>query len=124
VPPAYAIQGFYGVKLLERRVEPTAALLEVMGLKELARDGDYIRFAPAGDALGRYVDVLVDPKAQPGRQGAGSVHHIGFGIRTTRISMPGTTPSSLWWVAPVSGSFKRKGVPIVDCSRSETMRSP
>lgn len=78
VPPACAIQGFYGVTLLERRVEPTAALLDVMGLKALARDGDYIRFAPAGDALGRYVDVLVDEKAQPGRQGAGSVHHIAF----------------------------------------------
>ncbi len=78
VPPASAIQGFYGVTLLERRVEPTAALLGVMKLKELAHDGDYVRFAPAGDALGRYVDVLVNPKAQPGRQGAGSVHHIAF----------------------------------------------
>ena len=78
VVPASAIQGFYGVTLLERRVEPTAALLDVMGLEVLARDGDYVRFAPAGDALGRYVDVLVDAKAQPGRQGAGSVHHIAF----------------------------------------------
>ena len=78
VPPDLAIQGFYGVTLLERRMEPTAALLDVMGLKELARDGDYIRFAHAGEALGRYVDVLVDEKAQPGRQGAGSVHHIAF----------------------------------------------
>ena len=78
VPSSSAIQGFYGVTLLERRVEPTAALLNVMNLKELTRDGDYVRFAPAGDALGRYVDVLVDAKAQPGRQGAGSVHHIAF----------------------------------------------
>ena len=46
VPPAFAIQGFYGVTLLERRLEPTAALLEVMGLEAVARDGDYIRFAP------------------------------------------------------------------------------
>ena len=78
VPAASAIQGFYGVTLLERRVEATEALLDVMGLKALQRDGDYVRFAPAGDALGRFVDVLEDAKAQPGRQGAGSVHHIAF----------------------------------------------
>ena len=78
VPSEHAIQGFYGVTLLERRVEPTAALLDVMGLKLVAREGDYVRFAPAGDALGRHVDVLVDAKAQSGRQGAGSVHHIAF----------------------------------------------
>ncbi|MGI4827158.1 MAG: ring-cleaving dioxygenase [Janthinobacterium lividum] len=78
VPSEFAIQGFYGVTLLERRVEPTAALLDVMGFKALARDGAYVRFAPDGDALGRYVDVLVDPQTQPGRQGAGSVHHIAF----------------------------------------------
>ena len=78
VPPASAIQGFYGVTLLERRVEPTSVLLEVMGLKERARSGNYVRFAPTGVALGRFVDVLVDGEAKPGRQGAGSVHHIAF----------------------------------------------
>ncbi len=78
VPAAFAIQGFYGVTLLERRVEPTAGLLDVMGLKLLERDGEYIRFATGGDALGRFVDVLVDEGARPGRPGAGSVHHIAF----------------------------------------------
>ncbi len=78
VPSIHAIQGFYGVTLLQRRIEPTAALLGVMGLEEIARDRDYIRFAPPGDALGRFVDVLVDRNAQSGRQGAGSVHHIAF----------------------------------------------
>ena len=78
VPAAYAIQGFYGVTLLERQVEPTAALLDVMGLKAIARDGDRFRFVPSGDALGRCIDVLVDKNAMPGRMGAGTVHHIAF----------------------------------------------
>ncbi len=78
VPPEFAIQGFYGVTLLERRVEPTAALLDVMGLEAVARDGDYFRFVPKGDALGRFIDVLVDEKAMPGQMGAGTVHHIAF----------------------------------------------
>ena len=78
VPARHAIQGFYGVTLLERRVEPTAALLDAMGLKAVAREGDYIRFTPEGEALGRCIDVLIDPKAISGRMGAGSVHHIAF----------------------------------------------
>ena len=78
VPPASAIQGFYGVTLLERRIEPTAALLDVMGFKPLQHEGAWVRFAPAGEALGRYIDVLVDEQARPGREGAGSVHHIAF----------------------------------------------
>ena len=78
VPPDRAIQGFYGVTLLERRAEPTAALLDVMGLKAAAQEGAYVRYAPEGEAPGRYIDVLVDPEAPPGRMGAGSVHHIAF----------------------------------------------
>ncbi len=78
VPAVYAVQGFYGVTLLERRLEPTAALLDVMGLKAIARKGDYVRFAPDGKALGRWIDVLIDSKALPGQMGAGSVHHIAF----------------------------------------------
>ncbi len=78
VPADRAIQGFYGVTLLERRLEPTAALLDVMGVKAAAREGGHVRFMPEGEAPGRYIDVLVDPNAPPGRMGAGSVHHIAF----------------------------------------------
>ncbi|MDR3741879.1 MAG: ring-cleaving dioxygenase [Terracidiphilus sp.] len=78
VPAAYAIQGFYGVTLLQLSLGRSAALLEIMGFAQVGREGDRVRFAPAGDALGRFVDLVIDEKAYPYQMGAGSVHHIAF----------------------------------------------
>jgi glyoxalase family protein len=78
VPAAYAIQGFYGVALLELSLKRTQALLEIMGFAKVGQEGDRVRFAPAGNALGRFVDLVIDEKAYPHQMGAGSVHHIAF----------------------------------------------
>ncbi len=78
VPAQRAIQGFFGTTLLERSIAPTQALLSTMGYRKLREEGDRTRYAPEGEALGRFLDVLVDPTAQPGRMGAGTVHHIAF----------------------------------------------
>src|SRR3954449_10110894 len=73
-----AIQGFYGVTLLERSLELTAQVLELIGIVKIGEEGDLIRFAPEGEALGRFVDVKVNSAAPLGSMGAGSVHHIAF----------------------------------------------
>lgn len=78
VPAEYAIRGFFGVTLLERTLEKTEAMLTLMGFAKVAEEGNRVRFAAAGDALGRRVDVVVDARAGHGRPGAGSVHHIAF----------------------------------------------
>lgn len=78
VPAEFAIQGFYGVTLLELSLKRSAALLELMGFQQVSQEGDRVRFAPAGDALGRFVDIVIDEKAYPHQMGAGSVHHIAF----------------------------------------------
>ena len=83
VPGSKAIQGFYGVTLLERSLEDTETVLEIMGLRKVAEEGNaenerLIRFAPEGDALGRFVDIKLDAAARHGRMGAGTVHHIAF----------------------------------------------
>ncbi len=78
VPPEHAIRGFFGVTLLERSLEDTAALLDLLGFHKLASDNKRHRFAAAGTALGNHIDVLVDPDAAFGRTGAGTVHHIAF----------------------------------------------
>lgn len=74
----HAIQGFYGVTLLERALESTQRILNVMGLQRVAEEGNVMRFAPKGEAFGRYIDVKLDPNAPTGRMGTGSVHHIAF----------------------------------------------
>jgi glyoxalase family protein len=78
VPPEHAIRGFFGVTLLEHNADQTAAILNVMGFRKIAEDGNRQRFAAAGHALGNHIDLLIDPAAKFGRSGAGSVHHIAF----------------------------------------------
>jgi glyoxalase family protein len=78
VPAEYAIRGFFGVTLLEHRSEATARILNVMGFQKVAEEGQRMRFAAAGSALGNHIDLLIDPAAKHGRSGAGSVHHIAF----------------------------------------------
>lgn len=78
VPPEHAIRGFFGVTLLEQKLEHTAAILNVMGFGKVGQEGNRIRFSAAGHALGNHIDLLVDPKATYGSMGAGSVHHIAF----------------------------------------------
>lgn len=74
----YAIQGFYGVTLLERSVNRTGQVLEVMGLAKVAETPGIVRFAPEGEAFGRFIDLKIDPAAPAGHMGAGTVHHIAF----------------------------------------------
>jgi len=82
VPAEHAIRGFFGVTMLELEAEKTTATLAMMGFEKVAEEGNRLRFASAtgvaSGALGNHIDVLVDPKANFGRSGAGSVHHIAF----------------------------------------------
>lgn len=78
VPAEHAIRGFFGVTLLERSLEGTAALLDLMGFHEIASETSRHRFAALGTALGNHIDVVVDANAAYGRTGAGTVHHIAL----------------------------------------------
>lgn len=78
VEEAYAIRGFFGVTLLERDLRGTEATLKLMGFERGAQEGSRVRFEAPGDALGRRIDVVVQPDAGYGRSGAGTVHHIAF----------------------------------------------
>jgi glyoxalase family protein len=78
VPVEHAIHGFFGVTMLERDALQTEAALALLGFRKVAEEGNRLRFSAAGDSLGNHLDIVVDPKAHPGRPGAGSVHHIAF----------------------------------------------
>ena len=81
VPVEHAIRGFFGVTLFENRPDETAAILEIMGFHKIAEDGNRLRFAAHGSALGNHIDLLIDPEAKYGDFGAGSVHHIAFRVK-------------------------------------------
>lgn len=78
VPVEHAIRGFFGVTVLERDTRQTEAALALLGFDKVAEEGNRLRFSAAGDALGNHLDIVVDPRADRGRLGAGSVHHIAF----------------------------------------------
>ena len=77
-----AIRGFHSVTLRLAQGGPTAALLTEMGYGMIARDGDLVRYAIEGGNGADVVDIEVTDTEQPGRQGAGSVHHVAFSVPT------------------------------------------
>ena len=79
--PEQAIRGFHGVTLLLREAGPTAAILTgVLGFEEVGSEGTSVRLKGSA-ALGGFVTIRAVGDFLPGRQGAGSVHHIAFRAR-------------------------------------------
>jgi glyoxalase family protein len=79
VPAEHAIRGFHGVTLLLEDGTKTGAILtDVLGFREMGRDGSVIRFKASGGDAGGLVDIREAKGFLPGRQGRGSVHHIAF----------------------------------------------
>ena len=78
VPAEHAILGLHGVTLLLAEGEGTAAILtEVFGFTQTGQEGSATRYSGTA-ASGRHVTLRAVGAFLPGRQGAGSVHHIAF----------------------------------------------
>jgi glyoxalase family protein len=78
VPSEHAIRSFFGVTLLEHDGRETTAILEMMGYRKVAEDGNRLRFSAAEGTRAHHIDLVIDPHARHSRMGAGSVHHIAF----------------------------------------------
>jgi glyoxalase family protein len=75
VPPEHGIRGLAGVSLLSASPFVTASLLETFGFERGGQDGSRVRYhTPRG-----VVDIL-DRDAAFGREGAGTIHHVAFGV--------------------------------------------
>lgn len=78
IAPDQAIRGFHGVTLLLRAAGPTAAILTgVLGFEPVGSEGTQTRLKGSA-ALGGFVTLRSVGDFLPGRQGAGSVHHVAF----------------------------------------------
>ncbi|MDO8883983.1 MAG: ring-cleaving dioxygenase [Pseudotabrizicola sp.] len=78
--------GFHSVTLWERDPERTLRLLsDVFGYQHIgtAQEGttERHRLIAPGAERGRIIDVIRVAGAQPGRQGAGTIHHVAFRAR-------------------------------------------
>jgi len=75
----YAVRGFHGATLVLDSAERTGAILtDVLGFREVGREGALTRFTASGDAKGCLIDIQEKAGAMRGHQGRGSVHHIAF----------------------------------------------
>ncbi|WP_108663489.1 ring-cleaving dioxygenase [Acuticoccus kandeliae] len=79
VPIESAIRGVHSVDLLLKEAAPTGEILtDVLGFKEVGRDGSTVRFAAEGAPYGGVVDIHEVGDFLRGRSGAGTVHHVAF----------------------------------------------
>lgn len=77
IKPDVAIKGFGGATLLSVKPHETAQLLEdVMGLKKIGEEGDFIRFQSSAD-IGNVIDLKLTTIGR-GQMGVGTVHHIAW----------------------------------------------
>jgi glyoxalase family protein len=80
IAASHLIMGLHSATAVLNSLEETRRLLtDVLGLVLYDREGDRYRFTmKSDDAFGRFYDVVIDPQAESGRQGGGTVHHIAF----------------------------------------------
>jgi len=79
IPAEHAIRGFHGVTLMLAESARTGAILtDVLGFKQTAREGAFIRYRSPDDVPGNTVTIRETGGFLPGRLGRGSVHHIAF----------------------------------------------
>lgn len=79
VDAANAIRGFHSVSLLVADGSRTGAILtDVFGFEAAGEEGQTRRYRVSGTDRGGIVDIRSAGDFLPGREGAGSVHHIAF----------------------------------------------
>jgi len=79
VTAEHAIRGFHGVSLLVEKGEATGAILtDVFGFEVTGTEGPVTRYRVPGNPVGGIIDIRAAGGFLPGREGAGSVHHIAF----------------------------------------------
>ena len=81
VPAEHAIRGFDGVTLLHADVVATERLLvDALEFRQVAADGQRLRYESGAGGSGTFVDLLHEPTAVSGRVAGGSVHHVAFRV--------------------------------------------
>jgi glyoxalase family protein len=78
IPAEHAVRGLHAVTLTEAGLDATAALLtRGMSMSVVGEADAAARFAMADGGSGSLVDLVAD-SGRPGRQAAGTVHHVAF----------------------------------------------
>jgi glyoxalase family protein len=79
VPPEHAIHGFHSVAMTVAGAGATAEFLtRTMGFRELAREGDRVRFETGGGGPDSILDLIESRDGPVGEESIGTVHHVAW----------------------------------------------
>jgi glyoxalase family protein len=83
-----AIKGFHNITLTLKSAGATANVLtDILGYKLEKQEGNLYRFRTDAISNAAIVDILELPNGEPGRNAAGTNHHVAFRVKDDNILM-------------------------------------
>jgi glyoxalase family protein len=81
VPMSFQLRGMHAVRLWERNLNDTEALLtQVLGFAPLGAEDGWHRYGVEGGESGKLVEVKELPRGRRGQWGTGGVHHVAWRV--------------------------------------------
>lgn len=88
VDEGVATKGFHNITLTVRNIKPTATVLtDIFGYRLLKQEGSVYRFITDAIENAAVVDILEAPALPPGRNAAGTNHHVAFRVKDDEVLM-------------------------------------
>lgn len=88
VTSEYQLKGMHLVRLWERQLGPTDALLtELMGFSFVGEEDGWRRYAAEGGGSGKLIEIKELPDERRGEWGIGTVHHVAWRVKDSDEQM-------------------------------------
>ena len=88
VPPECQLRGMHAVRLWERQLAPTEALLtQVMGFSPLGTEEGWHRYSAENGGSGKLIEIKQLPEERRGEWGTGTVHHVAWRVKDSDEQM-------------------------------------
>jgi glyoxalase family protein len=88
VPAEHQLRGMHSVRLWERQLAPTEALLTgSLGFSLVGAEDGWRRYLVNGGGSGKFIEVKELPTERRGRWGAGAVHHVAWRVNDSDEQM-------------------------------------
>ena len=88
VPSDCQLRGMHAVRLWERQLAPTEALLtQRMGFTNLGTEDGWHRYGAEGGSSGKLIEIKQLPEERRGEWGTGAVHHVAWRVNDSEEQM-------------------------------------
>jgi len=88
VPSEYQLRGMHAVRLWERQLAHTQAILtQRMGFRLIGTEDDWHRYGVDDGESGKLIEIKELPEERRGQWGTGSVHHVAWRVNDSEEQM-------------------------------------